>query len=141
MFKKYLSLALACLLAHIGMTHACAAARGDGETQLTARVKTDVAKRGVGERARVKVKLRNGTELKGHISEAGEDAFDLVDSQSGVASRIAYGDVARVKSQGMSKAKRMGLITGITAAVVVVGIVGLRAGGSLPFPAGPGPRR
>ena len=138
MFKQYLSLALACLLAHIGMTHACAATQGGRETQAAARVKTDVAKRGVGERARVKVKLRSGTELKGHISHAGEDAFDLVDATSGAASRIAYGDVVEVKSRGRSKGSRIGLIAGITAAaLVVVGIVALRSGDGLLFPSGP----
>jgi hypothetical protein len=47
------------------------------EQRKAAKVKAEVAKRGVGEKARVQVKLRDGHELKGYISRIEDDSFEL----------------------------------------------------------------
>ena len=72
----------------------------DKTASSIARVKTEVAKRGTGEKKGVEVKMLDGTKRKGYISQAGDDSFTLIDSDSGQAVSIAYGDVAQVKKAG-----------------------------------------
>ena len=50
---------------------------------VVAKVRMDVWKLGVGETARVEVKLRDQRKLKGYIGEATNDSFTVVDSKSG----------------------------------------------------------
>src|SRR4029077_19419014 len=47
------------------------------EQRKTAKIKAEVASRGVGEKSRVRVKLRNKLEFKGHITQIEEDSFLL----------------------------------------------------------------
>ena len=54
------------------------------------KVKLSLGKLGVGESARVEVKLRDGTRLKGYIREAGEDGFVVVDRKTGEASVVTF---------------------------------------------------
>ena len=58
-----------------------------------------VTKAGVGEKARVEVRLRDRTKLKGYVSEAGPDSFTVTD-RTGAARAVSYADVAQVKRQG-----------------------------------------
>ena len=52
------------------------------DAALTVKVKTDVAARGTGKNKRVEVKKKDGTKLKGYVSQAGEDSFTLIDSKT-----------------------------------------------------------
>jgi hypothetical protein len=72
---KCLSLILAFVLALEGAAVArdmTPVADGEGnqtqETPQATKLKAEVQKRGTGEKSRVRVTLRNGTELRGHIS-------------------------------------------------------------------------
>ncbi|MCA1601704.1 MAG: hypothetical protein LC776_08710, partial [Acidobacteria bacterium] len=47
-----------------------------------AKVRGDVLKLGVGEKAGVEVKLRDNRKLKGYIAEASEDSFTVVNSKN-----------------------------------------------------------
>ncbi|HEX8919851.1 MAG TPA: hypothetical protein VF766_00140, partial [Pyrinomonadaceae bacterium] len=54
----------------------------DGEdAQLAEKARTIVAKLGIGKEARVEVKLRDNTKLKGYISLAEEESFTITDSR------------------------------------------------------------
>jgi hypothetical protein len=90
------------------------------------RIKANVTKRGTGEKARVNVKMRNGTKLKGFISQAGDDSFTLTDSKTKQASTLAYSDVAQVNGTGLSTASKIligvGVGVAVTAAVIAVGL-------------------
>ena len=61
---------------------------------------------------RVKVKFRNGSEMKGRITQSGENSFTLTDEKTGSHSDIAYADVMRVEGRGMSKKKKMFIAIG-----------------------------
>ncbi|HEY9404872.1 MAG TPA: hypothetical protein VIQ24_19605, partial [Pyrinomonadaceae bacterium] len=96
------------------------------ETGVDARIaqqaRVSVLKLGTGERARVEVKLRDETKLKGYISAAGADSFTVTDARTGAATVVAYTDVAQVKKSGngfstMTKV----LIGGAVAAGVIIG--------------------
>ena len=122
MLTKVLSFVLAALLiAAPGVVSA--KVKGDGAPPVE-EIKAKVVKRGTGEKARVNVKLMDGTKLKGYISEAGEDSFVLTDAKTKQTTKLAYTEVKQVKGRGLSRAAKIGIGVGIGvgAAAVVVGL-------------------
>lgn len=104
------------------------------------KIKANVTRRGTGEKARVNVKLLNGTKMKGFISQAGDESFTLTDSKTKQTTTLAYSDVAQVKKQGLSTTSKILIGVGIgVAATAVVLAVAFRnfdpLGGLNPFPA------
>jgi len=89
------------------------------EDSRAAKWRVDVLKLGVGERARVEVKLRDNSKLKGYIGEANEDFFTVVDSKSGSNQRIEYADVEKVKKAGSGFSARSWIIVGAAVAGAV----------------------
>jgi Tfp pilus assembly protein PilV len=83
-------------------------------------IKANVTRRGTGEKARVNVKMLNGTKMKGFISQAGEDSFTLTDSKTKQTSTLAYSDVAQVKKPGLSTTSKILIGVGVGVAVTVV---------------------
>jgi hypothetical protein len=84
-----------------------------------AKIKANVTRRGTGEKARVNVKMLNGTKMKGFISQAGEDSFTLTDSKTKQTSTLAYSDVARVKGTGLSTTSKVLIGVGVGVAVTL----------------------
>ena len=78
-------------------------------------IKAEVFKRGTGEKAKVKVKLRDGSELRGYVSKADEQSFE-VQQKDGKSVTIPYGDAVSVRKQGMSRAAKIGIGVGVGAA-------------------------
>ena len=83
------------------------------EQKKTAKIKAEVAKRGVGEKARVRVKRRDGHELKGYITRIEEDSFELQTDPDNLDSlpakdrliTIPYADVFRIRGSQTHAAK------------------------------------
>ena len=84
------------------------------------KIKTDVSKRGTGEKSKVVVKMKDGTKRKGFISQTGEDSFDLTDSKTKQTTAVAYRDVEQVKKQGLSTGAKIAIGVGIAAVAAVV---------------------
>ena len=80
-------------------------------------MKAEVLKRGTGEKAKVKVKLRNGSEVRGYISKADQDTFDI-HGKNGETVTVAYADVIRVQKPGMSTGAKIGIAAGAAALVI-----------------------
>ena len=120
MIKKGLSFTLTCLLLAVANFTLISAQTQTDKTALSiAKVKASVLKRGTGENKRVKVLMLNGTELKGYISQSGEDSFELTDSKIGQIRSIFYKDVQKVRGNGLSKTAIISL-AGVGAAAAVV---------------------
>ena len=82
--------------------------------QQTAKARAEVARRGTGEKSRVRIKLRGGVEVKGYISQASEDKFTIVNQETGSPTVIAYSDVEKVRGKGgLGKGAKIGIIAGI----------------------------
>jgi hypothetical protein len=114
-FKKVVAIILTGML--LTMTvglHQANAQSGQNDPQV-AKVRTDVFKLGVGEKARVEVKLRDNSKLKGYIGEAKADSFTVVDSENGYRQTIAYADVDKVKKAGSGFSTRSWIILGAAA--------------------------
>jgi hypothetical protein len=126
MWKKLFSLALMVLLCHASDALLVRNVRAGQGGTLDDKVKTSVAKRGTGPKAKVTVKLKDKTKLKGYISSASSDSFSLSDSKTGQVRTLAYSDVAEVKKQGgLSLAAKIGIGVGVTvgalALVIAIG--------------------
>jgi hypothetical protein len=67
-----------------------------------------------GKRSVVYVKLRDGTELRGYISETGNDSFTITDKETNKAVSVSYGDVVTLKGKGKG-----GLSTGSKVLIIV----------------------
>ena len=89
--------------------------QADGTTQAT-KTKAEVQMRGTGERSRVRVKLRDGTDLKGYVSKIEENSFEVTDRKTGKVTSIRYDDANEVQRQGMSRTTKILIVIGIVAA-------------------------
>jgi hypothetical protein len=79
MFKPVLSLFLTTLLIICaGAQPAHAKSTAEKQARFTEKVKTGILKLGVGEQARVELKLIDKSKLKGYIQEAGADSFATI---------------------------------------------------------------
>ena len=131
MLKKVLSLVLSGLLINAVAVSSTYARPQDDQARNIEKVKENVRKLGVGEDARVEVKLHDGRKLKGYIQEAGEDTFTLIDSKSGTAMTVAYSQVKELKGTnrstaakvGINVAKGVGIVAAVAGIALLLGIV------------------
>ena len=93
-----------------------ALAQTGNDTQAAEKVRARVEKIGVGRNARVEVKLRDNTQLKGYISAADQDSFTVIDSKTGSIRTVSYADSSSVKKAGSGLSAKTWIILG--AAVV-----------------------
>ena len=79
------------------------------------RVKAEANRRLDKNENRVKIKLRNGSEVKGRITQTAENGFTLTDEKTGARSDISYTDVQKLSGRGWSKKTKIAI--GVGAAV------------------------
>jgi len=128
MIRKCLSLALVGLMFY-GVNLQIISAQSNTDNALE-KIKANVHRRGTGEKSKVVVKMKDGTRLKGYISQTGEDSFNLTDSKTKQTNAVAYRDVAQVKKQGLSKGAKIAIGVGIAAAVTI-SLIGVSIGRGL----------
>ena len=123
MFKRCLSVILAGLLLFgVNTSFIFAQTKADDNKAANVeKVKASVAKRGTSEKNQIRVKMLNGTKLKGYISQISDDSFTLTDSKTKQPTVIAYSNAARVEGRGMSGGVRIGIIA--FAAVIGAAII------------------
>jgi hypothetical protein len=85
------------------------------DQQATEKLRTKVQKIGIGTNARVDVKLRDNTQLKGYIAEANQDTFTVVERQTGTSKTFSYSDTSSVKKSGSGISTRTWIIIGAAA--------------------------
>jgi hypothetical protein len=127
MFKKILTLALtALLLATQSGTTAFAASQATKNVDTLDKIKANVDRAGLGAKARVTVKMKDGTERKGYVSERHDADFILRDHKTDAPATITYADVARIHvDQGHSTARNttIGVLVGVGAVISVLAVL------------------
>jgi len=119
MYMKITAVVLVALLLNFtSPSRAFAATSPEKEARFAEKVKTQVAKLGTGPDARVEVKLRDKTKLKGHISEVGDESFAVVDAKTGSATTVFYSHVKQVKGNNLSTGAAIAIGIGIGVAIV-----------------------
>ena len=116
-----LSLAFAILMTFFGP-----AVHGKKKDETPDKIKTEVETRLRKKEERVKVNLRNGSQVKGRITQTSDSGFTVVEDKSGGRTDIAYADVSNVEGRGMSKTKKtfigVGIAVGAFAALLAYGL-------------------
>jgi len=92
--------------------------------EQAAKVKLAVQKRGSSEHARVKVTLRDKSEVKGYITQIDADSFQVTDNKSGKMTPIKYQEVEKVRKTGLSTGAKIAIAAGVGAGVVVAVALG-----------------
>ena len=88
-------------------------------------VKKNVAKLGVGSKAKVTVTLHNDTKVKGYVYSVGDEDFVIRDRKTDAPTTIRYADVYKVDdNRGHRNAMLAVIFVGIGAAVTVAAIYG-----------------
>jgi len=89
------------------------------------KIKTDIARRLRDAKTNVTVRLRDGSELKGRITQAAENMFTL--KAKNTQRDISYADVTKLKGNGLSKGAKFGILTAfITGAVIIGALISLK---------------
>lgn len=119
--KKALSLLLAGLLIQLlSVQSAFANPIADKQTKLAEKVKEGISKLGVGQDARVELKLRDKTKLAGYVGEVKEDSFVVSDAKTGDATTVAYSSVVQVKGNNLGTGAKIAIGIGIGAGIVLI---------------------
>jgi hypothetical protein len=101
------------LLTPVARTFA-AGQKDDKQPPTIEQIKIQVARLGVGDKARATITRKDGTKTKGYVYTAGDDEFVIRDRKTDAPTTIRYADVARVQAdKGHSKAKNIALGIGI----------------------------
>jgi hypothetical protein len=88
-------------------------AHAQPQSDQTAKVKAEVVNRLNKKEEHVKIRLRNGTEVKGYITQTSDNGFTLSNEKTKTGTDIAYADVQHVEGRGMSKTKKIAIGVGI----------------------------
>jgi len=90
------------------------------EARFAQKVQTEIAKLGTGPNARVDLKLRDKTKLKGYISEVGAESFVVIDDKTGSATTITYPQVKQVRGNNLATGWKIAIGIGIFIAVALI---------------------
>ena len=93
------------------------AVRGQQRPDHASETKAEVERRLSKKEERVKVKLRNGSHVKGRITQTSDTGFTLTDEKTRSRTDLAYVDVLEVEGRGMSKTKKTLIGVGIGVAL------------------------
>jgi len=98
-------------------------AAGQTQTQTLDKAKSQVAKLGVGSKARATIKLNDGTRVKGYVYSASDEDFVIRDRNTDAPTTVRYADVKSVDdNRGHSVARNVLIAVGIGAAVTIAAV-------------------
>lgn len=121
--KKLISLAVASALAlFLCSAPVAASSKEEKESRHAEKVKAGLTKIGTGSVARVEVKLRDKTKLKGYVSEISDDHFVVIDDRTSAAITVAYPQVKQVKGNNLSTGAKIAIGIGVVALLVLFAI-------------------
>jgi hypothetical protein len=120
LFKRsfVLLLSMSLIATSLGLQSVLAQTGSDADFAST---RAKVEKLGIGREARVEVKLRDQTRLKGYIGNAEQDSFSITD-KTGTTTIVRYADVSDVKKPGGLSTKSWLIIGAVVAGAVITWI-------------------
>lgn len=90
------------------------------EPNTAAEIKDQIARLGLGEKAKTIITLKNGSRTKGYVARVGDDDFVIRDSKTDNPTTIRYADVANVdETNGHAKVKGAAIAAGVGVGVFV----------------------
>lgn len=98
-----------------------------GQTQKSPveKARSQVAKLGVGSKARGTITLNDGTKVKGYVYSASDEEFVIRDRKTDTPTTVRYADVRSVDdNRGHSVARNVLIIAGIGTAITIAAVFG-----------------
>jgi hypothetical protein len=93
-----------------------APAQSSADAQTVEKVRLKVAKMGLGDKAKVTVRMKDGRKIKGFVTQAGDKDFTVRDRKTGDPTLILYDDVVKVEdNRGRSTLKNILIGVGVGA--------------------------
>jgi len=125
MFKKYSVVCLMGLVLNLAFcVSAFAETKEEKAVKFAEKVKANVIRLGTGQHARIEVKLKDGSKLKGYIGQINEDTFMVVNEKTGVATEVTYSQTKQIKGNNLSTGVKIAIGVAIFFAVfVVIGVL------------------
>ncbi|MBX7173608.1 MAG: hypothetical protein K1X72_21750 [Pyrinomonadaceae bacterium] len=121
MLKQLISLVLVGLIINLTFyTSANANDLNPKEAKFAQKVKAEVEKLGIGKESQVKVKLKDGVEIKGYISQINEDSFVVVDEKTGNQTEVSYPQATQIKGNNLSTGTKIAIGVGIVLGIFVL---------------------
>lgn len=121
MFRKLLTVFLVVMVITLtGVRLAYADSKEEKQVRFSEKIKANVLKLGMGESARVKVKLRDQAKLEGYISDAGAETFTVTNTKTGVTTTVAYPQVKSIQGNNLSTGAKIAIGVGIAAPIVFI---------------------
>jgi hypothetical protein len=124
MFKKYLPIMLIVLVVNLLCSLPVIATTKEEEAaKFVEKVKANIIKLGTGTDAKVEVKLKDGTKIKGYIRQIYEDSFVVIDEKTGASTEIPYPQTKQIKGHNLSKGVTIAIVVGVVAVVLAIAII------------------
>jgi hypothetical protein len=121
MFKKSVLLILTILVVNLSLSGvALAETKAEKEAKFAEKVKVNFNKLGTGIDSKVQVKLKDGTKLKGYISQINEKSFVVTDEKTGTETEVPYPQTKQVKGNNLSTGVKIAIGIGIVLAVIIL---------------------
>jgi hypothetical protein len=124
MFRTLLSLVLIALLSQ-GLNAApvvapAVAPQGNADAQTVEKIRLKVAKIGLGDKAKITVRMKDGRKVKGFVTQAGANDFTVRDRKTGEPTLILYDDVNKVEdNRGHSTLRNVLIGVGVGAGALL----------------------
>jgi|SRR5215813_15668469 len=91
--------------------------------QEIAKIKAAISKRVADDKDKVKLKLRDGSEVKGRLNQAGGDSFTIASDKGSQPMTFTYADVQKVNGQGLGRGAKIGIIAAIVVGVLAIVVI------------------
>jgi hypothetical protein len=123
MVKRTLSMLLAVLLVNLALAPRTFAKTGEksNDVKFIEKLRTNLHNQGVGVSSKIELKLKDGTKIKGYVSEIKDDEFIVVNEKTGQNNNVPYPQVKQAKGNNWSQKQWIGLIAvvGLVAFVMI----------------------
>ena len=103
-----------------------AAPRATQQPATAEQIKSQIARLGIGAKAKATITLNSGAKVKGYVAQAGDDDFVLRDRKTDAPTTIRYTDVAKVdgnRGHSMARNVAIGVAVGVGAVIATLAII------------------
>ena len=115
---------ISCLLTLLLILAPIAQVAAQTQTNLE-KARKNVAKLGVGSKAKATITLNDGSKVKGYVYSAADEDFVVRDSKTDSSTTVRYTDVKNVDdNRGHRNAKLAVILVGIGAAITIAAVFG-----------------
>ena len=127
MFRKLISIAVIIAIVNLtGIVTVFAKSNAEKELRLAIEVKQNIRKLGASENSKVKISLKDKSNIQGYVSEIQENSFTVTDSKTGRQTEVEYSQVKKVKGNNLSTGVKIGIGIGVAVAVLAIVVLANR---------------